>query len=297
MQWIVGRDAGLEIDKKNNNASRHKDGELCHHGILGQKWGIRRYQNKDGSLTQEGKERYSTIGDRIGLAAKTINDQSVSGYMMRTYSNFGKAAKDVAARDAAKAFEKQDKNATYKDYFTKEELSSMDKSYDKIARYSNEMVLAVDAEREKMLKDPEFMDAVDKELYKQFGSGCDDEELFIKERDNIVFDKMDENMSKNVDLMKQMSDLQNKMNEEYDNLQKTEEGIVHRMLQDVGDTPVWVADQKMTYSDIAKSYVDGYIAYPAAYVVKNGAEMAFYDSEMFMDLDYSMSDYNKKHGK
>ena len=30
---------------------------LCHHGIKGQKWGIRRYQNKDGSLTKAGKER------------------------------------------------------------------------------------------------------------------------------------------------------------------------------------------------------------------------------------------------
>lgn len=28
---------------------------LCHHGILGQKWGVRRYQNKDGSLTSKGK--------------------------------------------------------------------------------------------------------------------------------------------------------------------------------------------------------------------------------------------------
>ena len=33
--------------------------ELYHHGILGQKWGIRRYQNTDGSLTNAGKKRYS----------------------------------------------------------------------------------------------------------------------------------------------------------------------------------------------------------------------------------------------
>lgn len=32
---------------------------LEHHGILGQKWGVRRFQNSDGSLTTEGKERYS----------------------------------------------------------------------------------------------------------------------------------------------------------------------------------------------------------------------------------------------
>ncbi len=35
------------------------DNELYHHGILGQKWGVRHYQNKDGSLTPNGKKRLS----------------------------------------------------------------------------------------------------------------------------------------------------------------------------------------------------------------------------------------------
>lgn len=33
------------------------DGELCHFGIKGMKWGIRRYQNEDGTLTAAGKKR------------------------------------------------------------------------------------------------------------------------------------------------------------------------------------------------------------------------------------------------
>lgn len=33
--------------------------ELYHHGIKGQKWGVRRYQNEDGSYTPAGKKRYS----------------------------------------------------------------------------------------------------------------------------------------------------------------------------------------------------------------------------------------------
>lgn len=37
--------------------------ELFHHGIKGQKWGVRRYQNADGTLTDEGKVRYG--GDSV----------------------------------------------------------------------------------------------------------------------------------------------------------------------------------------------------------------------------------------
>lgn len=36
--------------------------ELYHYGIEGQRWGIRRFQNEDGSLTPEGAERYSKKG-------------------------------------------------------------------------------------------------------------------------------------------------------------------------------------------------------------------------------------------
>lgn len=40
---------------------------LVHYGILGQQWGVRRFQNLDGTLTPEGKERYSGL---VGEAGK-----------------------------------------------------------------------------------------------------------------------------------------------------------------------------------------------------------------------------------
>ena len=38
--------------------------ELYHHGIKGMRWGIRRFQNKDGSLTSAGKKRYGDEDDK-----------------------------------------------------------------------------------------------------------------------------------------------------------------------------------------------------------------------------------------
>lgn len=48
-----------------------------HHGILGQKWGVRRYQNKDGSLTSAGKKRVEQLkGELDRLEPKKKDSES-----------------------------------------------------------------------------------------------------------------------------------------------------------------------------------------------------------------------------
>lgn len=54
---------------------------ICHHGIKGQKWGVRRYQNEDGTLTEEGLKRYRQVRDNyINKKGKfsTAKDSAIS---------------------------------------------------------------------------------------------------------------------------------------------------------------------------------------------------------------------------
>ena len=56
-------------------------GELYHHGIQGQKWGVRRYQNPDGTLTDEGRKHYlkGKYGSGIKEVAGSINTRQRHG--------------------------------------------------------------------------------------------------------------------------------------------------------------------------------------------------------------------------
>lgn len=50
--------------------------ELFHHGIKGQKWGIRRYQNPDGTLTAEGKAKVKNFKkNEIATIRKKFNNK------------------------------------------------------------------------------------------------------------------------------------------------------------------------------------------------------------------------------
>jgi len=65
--------------------------ELYHWGILGQKWGVRRFQNKDGTLTAEGKERYST-GNEKHPDIDYRNGDEVSKYVIGLHKKYMDAA-------------------------------------------------------------------------------------------------------------------------------------------------------------------------------------------------------------
>ena len=95
--------------------------ELWHHGIMGMKWGIRRYQNPDGTLTIAGKIRY---GNKNRLEA-SVNKKAAK--LQRKYNDL--TGKSIRQNNAAK-----DK--------TKEEARKKDSKSKSISEMSSEELQA-----------------------------------------------------------------------------------------------------------------------------------------------------------
>lgn len=83
--------------------TRYND-ELQHHGIKGQKWGIRRFQNKDGSLTPRGRQRYEKVTidgqtyrvegrDRSKAADEAVRRAREQGFEAYRYTSDDKRSK------------------------------------------------------------------------------------------------------------------------------------------------------------------------------------------------------------
>lgn len=92
---------------------------LMHHGIKGQKWGIRRFQNPDGTLTAEGRRRYDSMSDKS--LAKELKTQiksrykEVNGKWWNGFDTIGEHTKRFQ-EDREKAIKEYESSPEYKEW-------------------------------------------------------------------------------------------------------------------------------------------------------------------------------------
>lgn len=106
------------------------DNELMHHGVMGMKWGVRRYQNADGTLTAKGRSRMMQISSDARLQKKETNKA------LKAYSSTGSMASQrhsLAANKAYKLNKKSEKAAMKGDKVNSEKYKTKAKEYAKRA--------------------------------------------------------------------------------------------------------------------------------------------------------------------
>ena len=135
----------------------HKTNELYHHGILGQKWGVRRYQNEDGSYTAEGRQHY---GINVTPMKSTLNPfkavKQIRQRQKEVYNNIDKIQKvnsymiennngrviDTKYSDIRKAYDHVEKSSISEKArsqgFVKDKYGFLSKKVNGIECYCNE---------------------------------------------------------------------------------------------------------------------------------------------------------------
>lgn len=73
----------------------YENGELLHYGIPGMRWGVRRYQSKNGTLTASGKKRYERELEKAKNEARILRNRQVT-------ANKFKRLEEMKAKNAAK---------------------------------------------------------------------------------------------------------------------------------------------------------------------------------------------------
>lgn len=97
----------------------YEEAYLAHHGIKGQRWGVRRFQNSDGSLTSAGAKRYA-VGPNGKLIKKKGVTRASNRYQIKKVKQQAKLER-AKAKEAAKTEKYKEKLEAKKPQLSRKE--------------------------------------------------------------------------------------------------------------------------------------------------------------------------------
>lgn len=106
--------------------------ELYHHGVKGQKWGVRRYQNKDGTLTDLGRQR-NTAQSRVNKYDATDPDKNQGHVYSEEFNHDRVLKKDSLVYRYSSTEKEQNKGRTFVYYTKNDDNEYGDSSMDGLA--------------------------------------------------------------------------------------------------------------------------------------------------------------------
>ena len=199
--------------------------ELYHHGVAGMKWGVRRYQNKDGSLTNAGKRHYGTKAnfEKVQAAKKAAAKANSKQAVARRKANERTAAEVAKYRKKAGINDEKSED-------TKPKKKTMNEMSD------DELMTAINRKRleqqyaqlnpAKVSKGKQFMESLTYEVVLPAAKSAGKNWVEKKLKDSLGLNDKEDSLSalkkevERMNLNKQLKDLKKEADPEIEKLKK-----------------------------------------------------------------------------